>query len=138
MELEESGEGQGGYAKEMSREFIDAEMVGRSKSATSSACDRPLRLSDRSWKPRRRAVSQFVDLFHQLRTILTDMQQQASQSLQAWFAETLRAVWRRIATPMLAQALFLEQCKDVDMIVTTAQIPGKQAPRLLTRYTGRS
>jgi NAD(P) transhydrogenase subunit alpha len=54
--LEEDGSGSGGYAKEMSKEFIEAEM-----------------------------------------------------------------------------ALFLAQAKDVDIIVTTALIPGKPAPRLITR-----
>lgn len=29
--------------------------------------------------------------------------------------------------------LFMEQCKDVDMVVTTAMIPGKRAPTLITR-----
>jgi NAD(P) transhydrogenase len=56
VDIEESGEGQGGYAKEMSKEFIEAEM-----------------------------------------------------------------------------ALFAEQCKDVDIIVTTALIPGKPAPKLITK-----
>jgi NAD(P) transhydrogenase len=28
--------------------------------------------------------------------------------------------------------LFMEQCKDVDMVVTTAQIPGKRSPKLIT------
>ena len=55
LEFEESGEGEGGYAKTMSKEFIDAEM-----------------------------------------------------------------------------ALFAEQAKDVDIIVTTALIPGKPAPKLIT------
>ncbi|KAH9952045.1 PNTB-domain-containing protein [Amylocystis lapponica] len=55
VEVEESGEGGGGYAKEMSKEFIEAEM-----------------------------------------------------------------------------ALFLEQCKDVDIVITTALIPGKPAPKLIT------
>ena len=55
VELEESGDGQGGYAKEMSPEFIAAEMK-----------------------------------------------------------------------------LFAEQCQDVDIIVTTALIPGKKAPVLIT------
>ncbi|OCH88212.1 PNTB-domain-containing protein [Obba rivulosa] len=53
--IEESGEGGGGYAKEMSKEFIDAEM-----------------------------------------------------------------------------ALFMEQCKDVDIVITTALIPGRPAPKLIT------
>ncbi|KAL7283379.1 hypothetical protein ACG7TL_002809 [Trametes sanguinea] len=53
--IQESGEGQGGYAKEMSKEFIEAEM-----------------------------------------------------------------------------ALFMEQCKDVDIVITTALIPGKPAPKLIT------
>jgi NAD(P) transhydrogenase len=56
VDIEESGEGQGGYAKEMSKEFIEAEM-----------------------------------------------------------------------------ALFAEQCKEVDIIVTTALIPGKPAPKLITK-----
>jgi NAD(P) transhydrogenase subunit alpha len=56
LQFEESGEGQGGYAKTMSKEFIDAEM-----------------------------------------------------------------------------ALFLEQCKEVNIIVTTALIPGKKAPLLITK-----
>ncbi|KAI0721105.1 PNTB-domain-containing protein [Cerioporus squamosus] len=55
VEIEESGEGGGGYAKEMSKEFIEAEM-----------------------------------------------------------------------------ALFMEQCKDVDIVITTALIPGKPAPKLIT------
>lgn len=29
--------------------------------------------------------------------------------------------------------LFLEQCKDVDIVITTALIPGKPAPRLITK-----
>ncbi|KAI0647037.1 PNTB-domain-containing protein [Trametes meyenii] len=53
--IEESGEGGGGYAKEMSKEFIEAEM-----------------------------------------------------------------------------ALFMEQCKDVDIVITTALIPGRPAPKLIT------
>ncbi|KAI0670398.1 PNTB-domain-containing protein [Trametes maxima] len=53
--VEESGEGGGGYAKEMSKEFIEAEM-----------------------------------------------------------------------------ALFMEQCKDVDIVITTALIPGRPAPKLIT------
>jgi len=56
LEFEESGEGEGGYAKTMSKEFIDAEM-----------------------------------------------------------------------------ALFAEQAKEVDVIVTTALIPGKKAPELITK-----
>ncbi|KAM5535172.1 hypothetical protein V8D89_011108 [Ganoderma adspersum] len=55
VDIEESGDGQGGYAKEMSKEFIEAEM-----------------------------------------------------------------------------ALFMEQCKDVDIVITTALIPGKPAPKLIT------
>ena len=55
MELKESGDGAGGYAKEMSPEFIAAEMK-----------------------------------------------------------------------------LFAEQCRDVDIIITTALIPGKKAPVLIT------
>lgn len=56
VEIEESGEGQGGYAKEMSKEFIDAEMK-----------------------------------------------------------------------------LFAEQARDVDIIISTALIPGKKAPLLISR-----
>lgn len=56
IDMKESGEGVGGYAKEMSKEFIEAEM-----------------------------------------------------------------------------ALFAEQCKDVDIIITTALIPGKKAPVLITK-----
>ena len=54
--LQEEGEGKGGYAKEMSKEFIEAEM-----------------------------------------------------------------------------ALFAKQAKDVDIIITTALIPGKPAPKLITK-----
>lgn len=56
VELKEDGEGQGGYAKEMSKEFIDAEMK-----------------------------------------------------------------------------LFAQQCKEVDIIITTANIPGKKAPVLFSK-----
>ncbi|EPQ58348.1 NAD P transhydrogenase [Gloeophyllum trabeum ATCC 11539] len=56
VSIKEEGSGSGGYAKEMSKEFIDAEM-----------------------------------------------------------------------------ALFLEQCKDVDIVITTALIPGKPAPKLITK-----
>jgi len=55
LEFEEDGSGEGGYAKTMSKEFIDAEM-----------------------------------------------------------------------------AMFREQCKEIDIIVTTALIPGKPAPELIT------
>jgi NAD(P) transhydrogenase len=57
VSIEEEGGGAGGYAKEMSKEFIEAEM-----------------------------------------------------------------------------ALFLEQCKDVDIVITTALIPGKPAPKLILDY----
>ncbi|EPT06057.1 NAD transhydrogenase [Fomitopsis schrenkii] len=56
VSIEESGDGAGGYAKEMSKEFIEAEM-----------------------------------------------------------------------------ALFMEQCKDVDIVITTALIPGRPAPKLITK-----
>ncbi|CRG87541.1 NAD(P) transhydrogenase subunit alpha [Talaromyces islandicus] len=56
VDLEEDGSGQGGYAKEMSKEFIEAEMK-----------------------------------------------------------------------------LFMEQCREVDIIITTALIPGKPAPKLITK-----
>ncbi|KZT68153.1 NAD(P) transhydrogenase mitochondrial precursor [Daedalea quercina L-15889] len=56
VSVQESGDGAGGYAKEMSKEFIEAEM-----------------------------------------------------------------------------ALFMEQCKDVDIVVTTALIPGRPAPKLITK-----
>ena len=29
-------------------------------------------------------------------------------------------------------ALYAEQCKDVDIIITTALIPGRPAPRIIT------
>jgi NAD(P) transhydrogenase len=56
VDLKEDGAGQGGYAKEMSREFIEAEMK-----------------------------------------------------------------------------LFMEQCRDVDIVITTALIPGRPAPKLITK-----
>lgn len=56
MNIKESGEGTGGYAKEMSKEFIEAEME-----------------------------------------------------------------------------LFAKQCKEVDIVITTALIPGKRAPTLITK-----
>lgn len=56
VEIEESGEGTGGYAKTMSKEFIEAEMK-----------------------------------------------------------------------------LFADQCKDVDIVISTALIPGKKAPILITK-----
>lgn len=55
VEIEEDGSGAGGYAKEMSKEFIEAEMK-----------------------------------------------------------------------------LFLEQCREVDIVITTALIPGRPAPKLIT------
>ena len=30
-------------------------------------------------------------------------------------------------------ALFMEQCKEVDIVITTALIPGKPAPKLITK-----
>ena len=32
--------------------------------------------------------------------------------------------------------LFLEQCKDVDIVSTTALIPGRPAPKLITKEVG--
>lgn len=40
VELEESGEGSGGYAKEMSKEFLDAEVRDASMSSTLGLCIR--------------------------------------------------------------------------------------------------
>lgn len=59
VDFQEDGAGQGGYAKEMSKEFIEAEMK-----------------------------------------------------------------------------LFMEQARDVDIIITTALIPGKPAPKLITKEVG--
>ena len=59
VEIEEDGSGAGGYAKEMSKEFIEAEMK-----------------------------------------------------------------------------LFLEQCREVDIVITTALIPGRPAPKLITEEVG--
>lgn len=56
MDIKEEGAGQGGYAKEMSKEFIEAEM-----------------------------------------------------------------------------RLLMEQCREVDIVITTALIPGKPAPKLITK-----
>lgn len=56
VDIKEEGAGQGGYAKEMSKEFIEAEM-----------------------------------------------------------------------------RLFMEQCREVDIVITTALIPGKPAPKLITK-----
>lgn len=58
VDIQESGEGGGGYAKVMSKEFIEAEMK-----------------------------------------------------------------------------LFYEQCREVDIVITTALIPGKPAPKLITKRT---
>ena len=30
-------------------------------------------------------------------------------------------------------ALFMEQCKEIDIVITTALIPGKPAPKLITK-----
>lgn len=60
VDLEEDGSGQGGYAKEMSKEFIEAEMK-----------------------------------------------------------------------------LFMEQCREVDIVITTALIPGRPAPKLITKEVYR-
>lgn len=32
--------------------------------------------------------------------------------------------------------LFMEQCMDVDIVITTALIPGKPAPKLITKEVG--
>ena len=34
--------------------------------------------------------------------------------------------------------LFLQQCSEVDIIITTAQIPGKPAPKLIMDYHVRA
>ena len=34
--------------------------------------------------------------------------------------------------------LFMEQCKEVDIVITTALIPGKPAPTLITEEVGHS
>jgi len=33
--------------------------------------------------------------------------------------------------------LFLEQCRDVDIVITTALIPGKPAPKLITEQVSK-
>jgi NAD(P) transhydrogenase len=32
--------------------------------------------------------------------------------------------------------LFMEQCRDVDIVITTALIPGRPAPKLITKEVG--
>lgn len=34
--------------------------------------------------------------------------------------------------------LFMEQCREVDIVITTALIPGKPAPKLITKEVLRS
>lgn len=34
---------------------------------------------------------------------------------------------------VLSQDLFAKQCKEVDILITTALIPGKQAPQLISK-----
>lgn len=33
------------------------------------------------------------------------------------------------------KALYAKQCKDVDIVITTALVPGKRAPILITKVT---
>lgn len=35
--------------------------------------------------------------------------------------------------PCVQMALFADQCKEVDIVITTALIPGKKAPLLITK-----
>ncbi|KAI7844259.1 hypothetical protein COHA_002057 [Chlorella ohadii] len=72
VSVQESGEGQGGYAKEMSKQFIEAEVRISEETAARLVSDLPM-------------------------------------------------------------ALFGEQARDVDIIISTALIPGKRAPVLITR-----
>ncbi|KAI6109504.1 PNTB-domain-containing protein [Pisolithus sp. B1] len=54
------------------------------------------------------------------------------QSLGAEFLEVDTAKEMSKEFIEAEMALFLEQCKDVDIVVTTALIPGKPAPKLIT------
>ena len=91
VEMEESGEGGGGYAKEMSPEFIEAEV--------------------RQTETQKRS-----------RTAVTRSEGGAMRSVRSW------------KHPVCAQmALFRQQAKDVDIIISTALIPGKKAPLLITK-----
>lgn len=82
VDIEESGEGQGGYSKEMSKEFIEAEVCH---------CLQRFALASRGGHP----------------------------------------VLREACSVQMA--LFRAQAKDVDIIISTALIPGKKAPLLFTK-----
>lgn len=135
VEIEESGEGSGGYAKEMSPEFIAAEMV----CPTRPVCRR-----------NRLHVALRPKLFESLGCLLRLPWMSLAEALMPMLygratpttavtntgsCGSSRAVWRGMGRLWLslAQDLFAKQCKEVDIIITTALIPGKKAPLLITK-----
>jgi NAD/NADP transhydrogenase alpha subunit len=115
VELEESGEGGGGYAKEMSPEFIAAEV----RTAISVGMGA-------RWLP---TIVQTGpgDAVH----VVVCMPKCTRPVSSSQPAQTLWTFTR--TAPAVQMALFKKQAADVDIIISTALIPGKPAPLLIKK-----
>lgn len=121
VDIQESGEGQGGYAKEMSKEFIEAEvgawLAGAGAVVVAGGSQQPVK----NWYAGRQA-------------------EEAAPRRPCLRTSRGPGFLRSPAAPApspppwgLQMALFREQAREVDIIITTALIPGKRAPVLITK-----
>lgn len=123
VDIQESGEGQGGYAKEMSKEFIEAEVGTGSSGGT-------------SWGFSVTRVPGFACICLDSRHGLNVVRRQAGARNRACERVCIDCSFSQwvhlLLCHVLQMALFREQCKEVDIIISTALIPGKKAPLLIT------
>lgn len=141
VEIEESGDGGGGYAKEMSPEFIAAEArspPSRARALT-SLWGRPTlqlrgvrRFSCLSSSRLAACFRHLVQVAKPRAPSLPAMALRTSPRAQVFTSASTRDVTRS------QMALFRKQAKDVDIIISTALIPGKKAPRLILQVAPRS
>jgi NAD/NADP transhydrogenase alpha subunit len=125
VDIEESGEGGGGYAKEMSKEFIEAEVCARAAGCCVSAAVAALRGMLVTGKNCHHGTRWCQLLGRPLRV--------NACALKAAPCSTALAVARSLARPRAQMALFKKQAAEVDIIISTALIPGKRAPLLIKR-----
>lgn len=133
VDIQESGEGQGGYAKEMSKEFIEAE-VGGCWGGCPGAGGVALSSASKSWVAECDSPTWYGCVLNPPNMVWMSTGLAAAQvcnvDLQQCVAVQLVLCCAR-ACCVSQMALFAEQCKEVDIIISTALIPGKKAPLLI-------
>lgn len=130
VELEESGEGQGGYAKEMSPAFIAAEVRYLLLCGFVHFAVKILHFVRSVFIL---AFTQYIVLHPPGHVVCLLAHVELEDPTSPPFALTLERFLTVLDSDgALQMALFAEQCRDIDILITTALIPNKKAPLLVT------